>query len=75
MILSGALQGAGDTRFPMWVSLFTNWVVRLPIAYVLAEVWGWGPSGVWWAMTGSVCLSAIIIAVRFQSGRWIKITV
>lgn len=75
MILSGALQGAGDTRFPMWVSLFTNWVVRLPIAYVLAQLWGWGPSGVWWAMTGSVCLSAIIIAARFQSGRWIKINV
>lgn len=75
MVLGGALQGAGDTRFPMWVSLFTNWIVRLPVAYVLAQLMHMGPSGVWWAMTGSVCLGALIIAARFQSGGWIKVTV
>jgi putative MATE family efflux protein len=75
MILSGALQGAGDTQFPMWVSLFTNWIVRLPVAYVLAEMLGMGPAGVWWAMTGSVCLAALIIAARFQSGGWARVSV
>lgn len=75
MILSGGLQGAGDTRFPMWISLLTNWVIRLPLAWFLAQYLGLGASGVWWAMTISVCLSAIIIAVRFQGSAWVKVTV
>ena len=31
--LSGAMRGAGDTMTPMWISLFTTVVVRVPVAY------------------------------------------
>ena len=34
--LSGVMRGAGDTMTPMWISLFTTIVVRLPIAYGIA---------------------------------------
>jgi MATE family multidrug resistance protein len=71
MILSGALQGAGDTRVPMWASVFGNWVVRLPLAWFLAIYLGWGPSGAWWSMTTSIVVSTIIVAVRFQTGGWV----
>lgn len=71
MILSGALQGAGDTRVPMWASVFGNWVVRLPLAWFLAIYLGWGPSGAWWAMTTSILVSTAIVAVRFQTGGWV----
>lgn len=31
--LSGVMRGAGDTMTPMWISLITTVVVRVPIAY------------------------------------------
>ena len=34
-ILSGVMRGAGDTMTPMWISLVTTVVVRVPIAYGL----------------------------------------
>lgn len=75
MILSGALQGAGDTRITMWISIFTNWVIRLPLAWLLALEANWAADGAWVSMTVSVIVGAVIVALRFQSGRWAKIKV
>lgn len=72
MILSGALQGAGDTKITMWISIFTNWVVRLPMAWVLSLLWGWAATGTWVAMSVSIVISSVIIAFRFQSGVWAR---
>jgi Na+-driven multidrug efflux pump len=36
MILFGAMQGAGDTARPMWISILALWGVRVPLAYILA---------------------------------------
>jgi multidrug resistance protein, MATE family len=72
MILSGALQGAGDTRITMWISIFHNWIVRLPLAWFLAFNAHWAANGVWAAMAISVALSSLIVAWRFQSGVWAK---
>ena len=33
--LSGVIRGAGDTMTPMWISIFTTVVVRVPLAYGL----------------------------------------
>lgn len=72
LVLSGALQGAGDSRLPMWVSIFHNWIIRLPLAYYLAIHLGMGPNGAWIAMATSVVVSALLIAWRYQSGKWIE---
>lgn len=72
MILSGALQGAGDTKVTMWISIFTNWVIRLPLAWYLSLLAGYNASGTWIAMSASVVVSSLIIAWRFQSGVWAK---
>ena len=36
--LSGVMRGAGDTMSPMWISLITTVVIRVPLAYGLAAV-------------------------------------
>lgn len=71
MILSGALQGAGDTKMPMWVSIFTNWIVRLPLAWLLALTLDMGTPGVWWAMTMSITVYAALMIWRYKEGSWI----
>lgn len=35
IILSGALRGARDTRYPLFVAVFGMWIVRLSLAWVL----------------------------------------
>ncbi|MBY0356496.1 MAG: MATE family efflux transporter [Candidatus Obscuribacterales bacterium] len=75
MILSGALQGAGDTKVPMLISMFSSWIVRLPVAWFLALKLGWGVDGVWYSMIISIAVYAAMVVVRYQSGRWIKTAV
>ena len=33
---SGVIRGAGDSMGPMWISLITNTVIRIPCAYLIA---------------------------------------
>jgi Na+-driven multidrug efflux pump len=72
MVLGGALQGAGDTRTPMWISFFCHWVIRLPLAWFLALGLQWGPNGAWASMAVSVICSGIATAWWFQSKKWLK---
>jgi multidrug resistance protein, MATE family len=70
LVLGGALQGAGDTRGNMWVIIFCMWVIRLPLAFVLAIPLGFGALGVWMAMVASMMFQGLLMAVRFYRGRW-----
>jgi len=44
-VISGLLRGAGDTLIPMFISIFSLWLVRLPIAYFLSK--NFGENGIW----------------------------
>jgi MATE family multidrug resistance protein len=70
LILGGGLQGAGDTRGNMWVIVISMWVIRLPLAFLLALVLGYGAVGVWVAMITSMTTQGILMARRFYQGRW-----
>lgn len=45
-LYSGALRGFYDTRVPMWVGLFSIWIIAIPLAYVLAFWVNWGVVGI-----------------------------
>jgi len=75
MIYSGALRGAGDTRWPMIVTGGGIWLVRLPLAYLFAIVLGWGLVGAWTAMSLDMIVRGSFNFLRFRSGRWKSIQV
>ena len=35
-VMGGVMRGAGDTVTPMWISITTTVLLRVPVAYVLA---------------------------------------
>ncbi|PZM79353.1 MAG: hypothetical protein DKT66_23030 [Candidatus Melainabacteria bacterium] len=70
-VISGALQGAGDTKITMWISIVCYWIIRLPLAWLLVVSLGMGASGAWISMAASATISAIAMSVRFQSGGWV----
>ncbi len=68
--MSGAFQGAGDTKIIMFLSVFRLWAVRVPLAYFLAYRTALGPLSIWVAMFASNFLTAGIGFAYFLSGKW-----
>ena len=65
----------GDTRYPLMVSLVNWFVVRLPLAYVFAFVFGLGLTGIWLGVTIDYFVRAALLAARFRSGAWARVRV
>ncbi|WP_020601948.1 MATE family efflux transporter [Spirosoma spitsbergense] len=70
MVLSQSLNGAGDTRTPTLINIVCFWLVEIPLAYTLAHVLHWGPSGVFWSVATSEILMAVLSIFVFRRGRW-----
>ena len=70
MVLTQSLNGAGDTRTPTLINVVCFWVVEIPLAYTLAHLLNWGPSGVFWSVAISETLLAVIAVWVFRQGRW-----
>ena len=70
MVLTQAFNGAGDTWTPTWLNLFVFWLWEIPLAYLLARVLGWGPRGVFLAITVAFSTLAVASAAVFRRGRW-----
>jgi putative MATE family efflux protein len=68
--LNGLLRGAGDTLIPMFITLFSLWVVRIPLAYLLSKIWGMGEVGIWWAIPIAWAFGALGAFLYFRRGNW-----
>lgn len=70
MCLEAAFNGAGDTWTPTRLNFFCYWLGQIPLAWVLAEVVGLGPTGVFIAIPVSFSVLALWALVLFRRGRW-----
>ncbi len=73
--IGGALRGAGDTRYPLMVSLVNWFLIRLPLAYAFAFVFGLGLTGIWLGVTIDYFVRAAMLAWRFRNGAWATVRV
>jgi len=67
-IFTGVMRGAGDTLVPMFITLLTLWIVRIPIASFLSEFMG--PDGIWWSIPIAWSVGAVCSYLYYRSGRW-----
>lgn len=72
MVIVGAMQGAGDTKRPLWISVFSLWGLRVPLAFILAIVLGMGAYGAWIAMSFTQGIQGILCLIAFRQGAWKK---
>ena len=61
-VLQGTMRGAGETKVPMYISIITTVIVRMPLAYLMAfltrnEQW---PNGQPIALFGSLLISWVL---------------
>jgi putative MATE family efflux protein len=70
MVLGQSFNGAGDTWTPTIINLFVFWLWEIPLAYVLGVQLGWGPRGIFIAMTIAFSTLALVSAIVFRRGKW-----
>lgn len=76
--LSGVMRGAGDTLTPMWISLITTVVLRVPLAYLFSWLTTTPelPNGRFESLPLSLLISwvmgAVLTAIFYKIGRWKK---
>lgn len=76
--LSGVMRGAGDTMTPMWISVFTTVVVRVPIAYGVAYLTRSAkfPNGrrecIFISLLCSWLIGALVTLFFYMRGKWKK---
>jgi MATE family multidrug resistance protein len=70
IIFSGALKGAGDTRFTMWAAVIVAWVFFVPPIYLIVEVFNQGVLLAWGWATIYIIVIGTVFCFRFRSGKW-----
>lgn len=70
MVMESSFNGAGDTWTPTYLNFFVFWMFEIPLAYVLANYYGYGPQGVFWSMTLAFSMLAVVSALLFKRGKW-----
>ena len=76
--LSGVMRGAGDTVMPMWISLFTTVLIRVPIAYGISFLTRtpelpYGRSEcIQISLLSAWIMGAVLTAIFYKVGRWKK---
>jgi putative MATE family efflux protein len=70
MVLTQSFNGAGDTWTPTLINLGVFWLWEIPLAWWLAVHAGFGPRGVFLALTIAYSTLAVVSAVLFRRGAW-----
>ena len=65
---TGVMRGAGDTLVPMFITLLSLWIVRIPVASFLSDYMG--PNGIWWSIPIAWSVGATCSYMYYRSGRW-----
>jgi len=74
-IYAGAMRGAGDTKWPLYISFVGIWIVRLNLARYLIVGRQLALLGVWIAIIADMLVRSLVMTLRFRSGRWKTIRV
>ena len=69
------LLGAGDAKRVMVVSIGTQWLIFLPLAYLVGPVLGFGLLGVWLLQGGHRALLSILYTSLWRGRKWQHIEV
>jgi len=72
---TGGLQGTGDTKGPLYISIVSQIVVPLGICAVLQATTGLEPADIWVAIVLGHATRCGLSVARFRQGKWREIAV
>lgn len=72
---TGGLQGTGDTRSPLFITLVSQVAIPLGLCAVLDATRGLTPAGIWTAIVLGHFTRGALSVLRFRQGKWRHIRV
>jgi putative MATE family efflux protein len=72
---TGGLQGTGDTKSPLYISIVSQIVVPLGICFVVQQTGTLDPIDIWLAILAGHATRCTLSVLRFNQGRWRGIAV
>lgn len=75
LVITSALQGAGDTKFPMKLTLVGIWGIRITGVLFFGQYLKMGLVGVWLAYALDITIRGCILFIRFCRGKWTNIEI
>ena len=72
MAVTGGLNGAGDTRWVMVISLLGAWLIKVPGAYVGVFILEMGAMGAWAGFTIELSILSVVLLYRLRGKAWLR---
>jgi putative MATE family efflux protein len=72
---TGGLQGTGDTKSPLYISIVSQIVLPLGICFVIRQTSTLDPIDIWIAILVGHATRCVLSVVRFNQGKWRTIAV
>ncbi|WP_192349619.1 MATE family efflux transporter [Algoriphagus sp. Y33] len=69
-VLNGVFNGTRFTQASMLISIFSLWMVRFPVAFVLSAKTDLSFEGIWWAFPISNLIAAMVAFAYYKTGYW-----
>ncbi|MEM6792962.1 MAG: MATE family efflux transporter [Acidobacteriota bacterium] len=67
---TGALQGSGDTRSPMYISIFSQLALPVGLCAFFEAAVGLEPAHIWGAVVAGHLMRGVLSILRFRQGKW-----
>jgi putative MATE family efflux protein len=72
---TGGLQGTGDTRSPLYITLVSQFALPVGLCAILQAQRGLQPGDIWLAIVLGHMTRAVLSVIRFRQGKWRSIAV
>ena len=72
---TGGLQGTGDTKSPLYISIVSQIIVPLGICYLIERFGQLDPLDIWLAILVGHATRSALSVIRFRQGGWRRIAV
>jgi len=72
---TGGLQGTGDTRSPLYISIISQVILPLGLCTMFQALYGLDPAHIWLAIVLGHATRATLSVGRFRQGKWRSIAV
>ena len=72
IVIINALRATGDARFPVQIAACSQWLLSVPLCWLLGIKLGWGLTGIWIAMMTEEWIRGLLMYRRWERRDWLK---